>query len=398
MKTSAVVFSSILVGATIGFGSSAVELGWFGSSQNIEQLLSVSRDARQPDLAPAGAPQPRTVVDRPEYDFGSMDRGTKKTHEFVFTNEGDAPLKLVAGDTTCKCTLSKLAEDEIPPGGLAMVTLEWMAKAQGIDFRQTATILTNDPVSPRVQLTVTGWIVNAMRIEPMDFVYSSILAGTEKTAEVRLLSFTQDDFHILNHRFLRADTAKFFEISEQNIPSDELQAFQAKAGKLLRLTVKPGLPIGSFEQELEFTTNVVDKDAYVIPIRGRILGELSIVGSGWSRDRGILSLGTVDSDQGKRAQLAVYVRGEHARGIEITIGKVWPPTLQVTLGEHKEIKGGRVVRVPLTIEIPRGTPPMIHMGSQQGGLEKGGLGEIILKTNHPQTHDLRIRVRFAVGT
>ncbi len=341
---------------------------------------------------PAGAPQPRAVVDQSEYDFGSMDRATTKTHEFVFTNEGDAPLKLVAGDTTCKCTLSELAEDEIPRGGSGTVMLEWTAKVEGIDFRQTATILTNDPVSPRVQLTVSGRIVDAMRIEPRGFVYSSILVGSEKTAEVRLLSFIQDDLQILDHRFLRADTVKFFEIAEQDIPSDELQALSAKAGKLLRLTVKPGLPIGSFEQALEVTTNVAGADAYVISIRGQIMGELSIVGSGWNRDRGILSLGAVDAEQGKRAQLAVYVRGEHAHGIEITTGKIWPAALQVTLGEHKEIKGGRVIRVPLTIELPRGTPPMIHMGSQQGGL-----GEIILKTNHPRAHELRIRVRFAVG-
>ena len=120
-----------------------------------------------------------------------------------------------------------------------------------------------------------------------------------------------------------------------------------------------------------------------------------IVGSGWNRERGILSLGTVERDHGKLARLLVMVRGEHARGIEITVDKVVPSALRVTLGAPKPIKGGHVVQVPLSVEVPRGTPPMVYLGVQQSG--KSGLGEIILKTNHPHAQELRLKVRFAVG-
>src|SRR5262245_45743862 len=108
---------------------------------------------------------PRIAVDEPHYDFGSMQRGTTKSHEFVIRNAGKAPLKIRNGGTTCKCTLSQLTEESIPPGGSTTVKLEWTAKADNGPFRQVATVLTNDPTNSSVELQVDGQILALSGVE-----------------------------------------------------------------------------------------------------------------------------------------------------------------------------------------------------------------------------------------
>src|SRR5262245_43679246 len=122
---------ALLVVAGVGIAV-GVSLGLFAPSPDVTVaggLVAQTSDKRVPDLPPRGGPQPVARVDRVEYDFGEMERFAKGRHSFTFTNKGQYPLKLALGDTTCKCTLSKLAEDEIPPGKSAEVTLEWDAKS-----------------------------------------------------------------------------------------------------------------------------------------------------------------------------------------------------------------------------------------------------------------------------
>ena len=52
------------------------------------------------------------------------------------------------GSTSCKCTLSEMTDNQLPPGGVATVKLDITLKTTGTKFRQTAEIHTNDPCSP----------------------------------------------------------------------------------------------------------------------------------------------------------------------------------------------------------------------------------------------------------
>ena len=47
-------------------------------------------------------------------------------------------------------------------------------------------------------------------------------------------------------------------------------------------------------------------------------------------------------------------------------GAVTPPELKATLGERQTIRE-ELVRIPLTVEIPPGTRPLVRAGEDQGG-------------------------------
>src|SRR5262245_1226983 len=79
--------------------------------------------------APQGKIGPKAVVVNGErHDFGTMDRNGHGQHTFLLRNDGDEPLSLTTGQTTCKCTTFAAADDKVEPGKTAEVRLEWNAK------------------------------------------------------------------------------------------------------------------------------------------------------------------------------------------------------------------------------------------------------------------------------
>src|SRR5262245_20541071 len=73
-----------------------------------------------PPLSETG-PYPKTVIDRTEFDFGRMEVGDEESHEFTIRNEGEAPLVLKKGPTTCLCTISDIPNNTVEPGKSATV-------------------------------------------------------------------------------------------------------------------------------------------------------------------------------------------------------------------------------------------------------------------------------------
>ena len=70
------------------------------------------------------------------------------------------------GGTSCRCTMSKLGQEKIPPGGSTKVTVTWKPIDKPGPYQQTAKILTNDPARPQVTLTISGRITAAVQLSP----------------------------------------------------------------------------------------------------------------------------------------------------------------------------------------------------------------------------------------
>ena len=63
--------------------------------------------------------------------------------------------------------------------------------------------------------------------------------------------------------------------------------------------------------------------------------------------------------------------------MKLSVASVDPPELVAKLGEPKKIKD-TLVHVPLTIEIPPGTPPMARLD-----IDQHDEARVVLKTTHP---------------
>lgn len=335
----------------------------------------------------------KVVVDREEFNFGTMDSGEERSHDFVFTNKGTAPLALSSGATSCKCTVSLLDKGDIPPGKSTKVTVKWKTKEVIGPYRQTALILTNDPDHLEVTLTLVGEVTVAVRNDPPELIFSRLSVGETADGLVRLLCYLPSPrLRIIDFKLSDQATAKYFQVTHEELPEAEVRKEKgAKSGILLRVKVKPGLPQGPFQQTILLATNLESNPAVTVPLRGTVASDITIAGAGWDPDLGVLNIGTVPGRTGTGWRLLLIVRGPHAKEVKFESAHVEPEFLRVEFGRTTSAPTDTMTQTPLFIRIPEGTRPVNHLGSEQGKL-----GEILLTTTHPQVPQLRIRVRFAV--
>jgi hypothetical protein len=388
MRTAFAVVVVILIGIGFGVGAAVMRI----KSAPWNPILDQRLESAAAGGAKSSEPRPKVEVDQIEFNFGTLDINTKGNHDFTFRNTGNAPLKLTEGGTSCRCTMSKLSTDPIPPGGSAKVTLTWKPLERPGPYQQTAKILTNDPARPQVTLTVTGQITTAMLFSPPELVFSRLSSGESASGQAKLLYYLDEPLKILKRKWSDNSTASFFEFSEQPISAEEMKKEPlAKNGWLITVQIKPGMPQGPIQQKLLFETNLSSMREITLPIQGAVVSEISIFGRGWDADKEILNLGEVLRGEGIKRELTLVVRGPARKDVKFELLRINPGLMKVELGKPHEINKGAVIQLPLTIDIPKNSPPANHLGSEQGKL-----GEIILKTTHPLVPKLRILVRFAI--
>lgn len=383
MRILGVILAAAVLGTAVGAAIAYIEVRP-GATVPVRTIASGG------DVAAPVGKSPRVEVDQMIYQFGAMQRGTTKSHEFEFRNTGDAPLTLSVGGTSCKCTIGNVSNEAIDPGKSVKVKLEWSALVNTGPFRQTASILTNDPRQPRIELSVEGEVTEATGLYPPDFTFDKIAAGDSKSADVYLMAMAQDDLKVTNPELSNTETREFFDVKLEPIEPKSLPNPQAKAGVRVSLTAKPGLRLGRFDQWLAVSTNIPDAEQIKIPVFGRVVGNISIYGRMWNEDQGVLRLGRVKSSTGVKAPLTVVIRGDDAETVTLSVASVDPPELKATLGEPKKVKDS-LVHVPLEIEIPPGTPPMARLD-----IDQHDEARVVLKTNQPGIPEMVLGIRFAV--
>ncbi len=327
-----------------------------------------------------------------KYDFGTMDVAAEQSHDFVIENVGGAPLKISAGATSCRCTVSDLERELIAPAESAKVTIKWKSKGRPGPYEQTAEITTNDPDRPQITLTVFGRITAAAQFVPAELILSRIASGEAATAETHLIYYLTEPLKITGHEWQETRNSSYFDVSTKPMTVEELKEYpEAQSGLTVKVMVKPGLPQGSFRQPLIFHTNIPSSPKITLPIEGNVASDIAIVGRDWDAESGILSLGTVPQRTGAKASLMLVVRGPLRKEVQFKAVQAVPDVLKVSLGKMTAINRGAVMETPLTIEVPPGSLPVNRLGSEQAPL-----GEVFLESTHPQVPKIRILVQFAV--
>lgn len=386
MNARTIVLTNALLGTALGLG-----ITWTSFGHSPSRLLPLA--AKLPE--PAKAEElPRLEVDKYSHDFGSVAQGSTARHAFVFTNLGQGVLKLTPGSTTCSaCTIAALEKSELSPGESAKVTVEYQASGPKPEFRQTATILTNDPRRSRVELTISGTTTQKYLIVPRPIDFGNVPAGETAEAQAQFRCFLPGEIRIVEHHFEDSATAALFELRAEPLSAEEARRENAESGYALVLSLKPGLPLGTFRQTIRLTleTEPGERAEERLPVTGTIVGDLSIVGPGWRGDSGVLSLGTVNSGAGAVRKLTLLVRGAARGQVEIEATKLDPPQLHVKMGERTPLNE-TVDQIPLEIEIPPGLPAMVRLGTDQGPY-----GEVVLGVkNHPNVKEIRLNLKFVI--
>ena len=137
-----------------------------------------------------------------------------------------------------------------------MVKVQWTAKSDNGPFRQTANVLTNDPLHPTLELLVDGRIMSASGVEPSELAFDKIPVGESRTAQVYVMAMLQDDLQVTDPQLSDAATRDRFDVKIEPVDPKDLPNKAAKRGVRVSVTAKEGLPIGRFTQWLSVKTNL----------------------------------------------------------------------------------------------------------------------------------------------
>ncbi len=231
-------------------------------------------------------------VDQEEFDFGQMDYREKGSHEFVFTNRGDETLTLNPGTPTCSCTISEIKDNELAPGQSTKVLVSWHSKHLAGPFHHSVSIFTSDSLRPEVPLTIKGEYTQPVSADPDELTFGQIAGNKPVTRETRILCNLPDQqIKIQGHHLSDPSLERFFQVDDVPLPADELRKKKGvTSGVLVRVTVKPGLPLGRFPPTILLNTNLTEDSEVDLSLSGSV-GDVFLVGPGWSSETGVLDIG-----------------------------------------------------------------------------------------------------------
>ena len=337
------------------------------------------------------------VVNGALHDFGAMRRGVTRKHTFVIKNAGTMPLEMALGRTTCKCTLSKVGKETLKPGESTEITLEWSTKEvkrNQSKFNQTATIITNDRLSPIAELRVVGQITSEYRVFPDELTMQAISGTQDSTEDFIVLHFGDIPPELVKWTFTPERYHDLIDVTAEPLTENEYKDHKgATSGLKITLKIKPGLPIGPLVVDLKMELKSEESSQVGIKVKGIVVGDIVLSGSSSRFDRTLttLNLGNVAAADGDMERLFIFVKGPHRQETTFTIGSTVPAEqLHVEIGPPVQLGGGSTTRYEMTVRVPKGVARVNHLGNGN----KFGL--IVLNTTHPTTKEVHLYVRFAV--
>ena len=304
------------------------------------------------------------------HDFGRVPPHSTQRHSFVLRNSGGGALRLSVAETTCKCTVGELGQDILLPGQSTEVTLTWNTGRMAEHYRQTATIATNDPLTPELELSVEG-SVQAELVVPAGLILSKVNPGVRVQGEFVVYSQTEPDI------ILNSATSTLGGFDWRVEPSDPASPELLSEGAVSAIKVVfSGMPTskrGKYEasMSLEFDRgDGGDPDEHPINVSGTVRAPVSFISPIVDSVVG-LEMGSMDGDQEHRFTMIVRPRHNENRDLPLKVLQVEPSVLQTEL---EPVEGSEDYR--LTVIMPAGVRPLqFNRRDKRGFVEVGLAGE-----------------------
>jgi len=358
---------------------------WFGRDQG--RIDIVDTKPKTPEVATPELPIPETgpfgkaVAEELTYNFGSVEKGDQGSHVFVIKNEGEGPLRVKTGTTSCgQCTFAKTGEDEIPPGKSAEVTINWTIKIPNGKFRQTAEVFTTDPSNKKLILAIEGYVDSPMHLVPEGTWNLGDMSETEPTVAEGLLYSTQYD-EIPMNRFESSNPT--IQVTWEPAAEAILTEKMAKAGYKIKVVIPPGTALGPVRENVKLFTGVRKETVIEFDLAGKRPGSVEIKGRGWNSENNLVLLGDVVASAGAKSKLMMYVRNFDG-DLEVQQVDAEKSRVKVHVGSSGKTFGKSKV-YEVEVEVPPG-PAERRRGKDAV--------PIVLKLNHPSVTEFKLFADF----
>ena len=95
------------------------------------------------------------------YNFGTLLEGEQVSHEFGYTNVGDADIVISKIETSCGCTVPEYDKDPVKPGERGSVRVRFDSNGKGGTQYKTIRIFSNSK-EDIFELVITGEVKNEL--------------------------------------------------------------------------------------------------------------------------------------------------------------------------------------------------------------------------------------------
>ncbi|MEX0818041.1 MAG: DUF1573 domain-containing protein [Pirellulaceae bacterium] len=331
---------------------------------------------------PPGDAPPKAIAPELVHDFGIMNPLTMGKHAFVVRNEGSGPLVLRKGPTTCKCTLSKLARNAIPPGEEGVVVLDWNS-GRDIAYSHEATIYTNDPDQSELHFRITGTVRQRLGVVPSAVSFGGIEPNGQGQVDVILYSQVWDGFDVIGGDCSLDDVTWKVDA----VTSSDAVLGDVLAARKVTLTTSDEMPQGYFSGQLRLDVKPAggDPETLEIPIDGHVLRRLAVYGPAITVD-GVIDVGQLDQGQAKKTRLVLKVR-DPVQDLRVTHIATSPEFVKAAVLPYNGKNPGAGL-MQLEVEIPADAPRCSYLGVP--------LGDLRIEFDHPRIPALDLKIKFAV--
>ena len=148
-------------------------------------------------------------------------------------------------------------------------------------------------------------------MNPNELNFGQIVGNEPVTREARILcNLSNHPLEVTGHEFSEPELAKFFAVEIRPLAHEELpQDGPRFSGASVKVTAKPGLPPGRFQPRILLKTNLSSMPEVDLPLFGSIGKDVSVAGSGWDDDIGVLTIGPVKAGTAVQRQLLLFAHG-----------------------------------------------------------------------------------------
>lgn len=411
-----------VLGLSAGFASNYFAYSRHGSSFGPYSIDGDVTPANLPsvlNLDDNGEGARLTIVDGPMYDFGTMSVGDSGEHLFEVRNDGKSNLTLKIGESTCKCTLGNLEQNNLAPGESTQVKLSWVVKTSQDRFSQQAQLLTNDPNLGMIPLTIIGRVIREYEFEPKALTFGSVTPGELIDIETVLYNYSKNLIKITSSKITDPIIDELATIDITPLEKEEFGELHqtASQGFRIKLQVESGIPEGNVSQNLvigfqrfdsegelvpmEEMASVLTEDSEVeeelsvyLPLQGSVVSSIRMVtNSKLQRKNGggyLFMLDRIPADKVTKATALILLKGDDRDDIQVAIQSVYPEgAITAKIGEVKRQK--TMSLVPVEFEIDPKGESMNYYGL---GDDDKSYGRIMLSTDKDNNASMALYLKF----
>jgi hypothetical protein len=316
--------------------------------------------------------------------FGVMAQDSDGKHSWVFKNTGAGPLELRSVRTDCSCTVIQLGKPDTPadqrplslkvnPGATETIDVQWNTRKGDGPYKKTATIGTNDPSHPEINLVVEGTVRPAITMVPAEGAINFQTVSNDESYKRNLAIYSGDrpDMQLTS---VVSSNPGLIGVESRPMTADEAKSLKVEKGFVLEITLKMVPHLGAFAEDVFVQTDHPMKKEVRIPVLGRLTGPVT-----FTPERVVLR--NVTSSNGGGQDLTVWVRGRTSAQFEVVKKPEW---VNVNFEMIPQPAGTKGSKYKMMVNVLPGSPP--------GKI----LDEIVLKTDLPQATEVKVPVDILV--